>query len=86
MVSSLGQVGLCLWMTQAKQLNPNQTYFPLQSVSESKLITSGQSPAEKGFLHVLVGLASVPHCSQRVASVGHSLTPAPLGCCKSTAT
>ena len=24
-VSSLGQVGLCLWMTQASELNPNDS-------------------------------------------------------------
>lgn len=63
-VSSLGQVGLFLWVTQARQLYPNglqpKTYFSLKPVSELKLIVSGQSSAETGFLPVPLRLASTP--------------------------
>lgn len=63
-VSSLGQVGLFLWMIQASQLNPNdlqpKTYFSLKSVSELKLISSGQSSAETGFLPIWLRLSGTP--------------------------
>lgn len=89
-VSSLGQVELCLRMTQASQLNPHDPqlwiYFSLKPVSELKLIASGHSSAETGFLPILGRLASTPCHFKQVASVGHSHTPAPRGHCKSTKT